>query len=440
MKRFLSLIALPILTTLCQANEPPEGFTALFNGEDLTGWHGWAIHEKNANPDQLAKLDKEQRAERIAAWSKDAAEHWSVENGDLVNDGKGAYLATDKAYGDFELLIDYKTVPKADSGIYLRGTPQVQIWDYTDPGKFGIGGDKGSGGLWNNAAGAKGKDPSEKADKPLGEWNHFRIIMVGDKVTVYLNDKLVVDHAAMANYWDRTKPIDPEGSILLQTHGGEIRWKNIFIREIPPEEADKILMDKNSDGFEQSFDGNDFEGWSGALDQYEIINHIIQCKSKTAGVIFTKAVYTDFAVQLEFKMPAKGNNGLAIRYPGQGRATRTAMCEIQLFDDDSKGDKLNPSQACGAIYGVTAPALGYTRPAGVWSHILVTVQGPTISVELNGTKILEQDVTKIDSKLTDYQAAGLKRREGSFGFCGHNDPVEFRNILIKNLAEVKGGK
>lgn len=434
MRRLLTLTSLIMLTSMASAGDPPKGFTALFNGKDLTGWHGWAIHEKNANPEQFAKLDKEEKAQRVADWTKDAATHWSVENGELVNDGNGAYLATDKSYGDFELLIDYKTVAKADSGIYLRATPQVQIWDYTDEGKFGLGADKGSGGLWNNAAGAKGKDPSEKADKAFGEWNHFRIIMVGDKVTVYLNDKLVVDHAAMANYWDRSKPIDKEAPILLQTHGGEIRWKDIYIREIPPEEADKILMEKNKDGFEQSFNGDDFNGWNGALDQYEIIDQTIRCKSKQAGVIFTDAVYTDFAVQLEFKMPPNGNNGLAIRYPGKGRATRTAMCEIQLFDDESKGDKLNPTQACGAIYAITAPALGYMRPAEVWNHILVTVQGPTIIVELNGTKVLDQDVTRIDKKLTDYQAAGLKRRGGHFGFCGHNDPVEFRNISIRNLG------
>ena len=435
MPRLFSIVSIVLLTTVCRAGEPPEGFKSLFNGKDLSGWHGWAIHAKESNPEQLAKLSPEARAKKIFDWTQDAKEHWSVEDGVLVNDGNGAFLATDKSYGDFELLIDYKTVPKADSGIYLRATPQVQIWDYTDKEKFKLGADKGSGGLWNNAAGAKGKDPLVKADNPLGEWNHFRIRMVGDKVTVYLNDKLVVDHASMANYWDRSKPIADKGPILLQTHGGEIRWKNIFIREIPADEANKILLEENKDGFEQSFNGHGFDGWDGAVDQYEIVDHALQCKNKKAGVIFTKESFTDFAVQLEFKMPPAGNNGLAIRYPGQGRATRTAMCEIQLLDDQAeKFRKLNPRNACGSIYGIVAPNVGYSRPAGEWNHILVNVQGPTITVELNGTRILHQDVTELNMKtLKDYQSAGLQRREGHFGFCGHNDPVKFRNIYIKNL-------
>src|SRR6185369_3843873 len=120
-----------------------------------------------------------------------------------VNDGHGAYLTTDREYGDIELLIDYKTVALADSGIYLRGTPQVQIWDFTkEGGKWNLGADKGSGGLWNNSAGAPGKDPLALADKSFGQWNSFRILQIGDKTTVYLNDKLVVDHAAMENFWD----------------------------------------------------------------------------------------------------------------------------------------------------------------------------------------------------------------------------------------------
>ena len=154
-----------------------------------------------------------------------------MENGELVNDGHGAYLTTDKEYTDYELLIDYKTVPKADSGIYLKENPQVQIWDYTEKAKFGLGANLGSGGLWNNSKGAPGKDPSELADKPFGEWNSFRIRQLGARTTVWLNGKLIVNNAIMENYWDRKSPLFPKGAIQLQTHGGEIRWRNIYIKE-----------------------------------------------------------------------------------------------------------------------------------------------------------------------------------------------------------------
>ena len=163
------------------------------------------------DPRKLAAMSDEERAKKIAEWTEDAKKHWTVEDGELVNDGHGAYLTTDKEYGDIELLIDYKTVAKADSGIYLRGTPQVQIWDSTkEGGKWDLGADKGSGGLWNNSPGAPGKDPLVLADKPFGEWNHLRIIQVGARTTVYLNDKLVVDHAIMENFWDRSlAPVRP---------------------------------------------------------------------------------------------------------------------------------------------------------------------------------------------------------------------------------------
>jgi hypothetical protein len=231
-----------VLLTLCaaRADEPkaPKGFKVLFNGKNFKGWHGV---QRDLDPRKLDAMPADEKAKKMAEWEADFKKHWRVENNELVNDGQGPYATTDKDFSDIELLIDYKTVPKADSGIYLRGTPQVQIWDYTDTNKFKYGSDKGSGALWNNSPGKPGKDPLVLADKPFGEWNHFRIIQVGDVTTVYLNDKLVVDHAVMENYWDRSKPLIEKGPIQLQTHGGEIRWRNIFIREIPKKEAKQIL-------------------------------------------------------------------------------------------------------------------------------------------------------------------------------------------------------
>ena len=122
---------------------------------------------------------------RKQASIEDIKQHWTVKDGVLVNDGKGLYLSTVKNYGDFELMLEYKTVAGADSGIYLRGVPQVQIWDTTEKaGKWKLGADKGSGGLWNNGkAGAPGRDPLVHADKPFGEWNSFHITMKGTLVT-----------------------------------------------------------------------------------------------------------------------------------------------------------------------------------------------------------------------------------------------------------------
>ncbi|MCH7225887.1 DUF1080 domain-containing protein [Haloferula sp. A504] len=218
---------------------PPEGFTALYNGKDLSGWWG----ANTENPEKYLALPPEELAAKMKGSLEDINKHWKAQGDELHNDGHGLFLTTEKLYADFELLVDYKTVPKADSGIYLRGIPQVQIWDSTEKAKFKLGADKGSGGLWNNRKGAAGKDPLVLADKPFGEWNHLRIIMVGEHVTVFLNGKLVVDHARMENYFNRKGRVPDKGPIQLQTHGGEITWRNIFIRDIGAGEAARIMAE-----------------------------------------------------------------------------------------------------------------------------------------------------------------------------------------------------
>jgi hypothetical protein len=213
------LLALPLTAAVEAAdNTPPEGFVALFNGKDLTGWKGLV-----GNPVTRAKMTPEQLALAQEKADQRMRDHWRVEDGALVFDGKGDSLCTAKDYGDFELYVDWKILPKGDSGIYLRGTPQVQIWD---PNHWKIG----SGGLYNNKKNPS--QPSKCADKPIGQWNTFRIKMIGEKVTIWLNGELVVDNVVLENYWERDKPIYPTGQIELQNHGNTLWFKNIYIREL----------------------------------------------------------------------------------------------------------------------------------------------------------------------------------------------------------------
>ena len=234
----LSSLILPPASPLAAAEgSAPEGFRAIFNGKDLSGWYGW-------NPHNGAKLEGTPKEENLKQQRADFPNHWRVENEELVNSGTGPYATTDEAFGDIELLIEYKTVAHADSGIYLRGTPQVQIWDVNQPDNPKNPDRRprlGSGGLFNNTPGTPGRDPLVLADKPFGEWNTFRIRQIGAKTWVWLNNKLVVDGAPLEHYWDRTQPLPAKGPIMLQTHGGEIRWRNLFVHEISPEEAKKIL-------------------------------------------------------------------------------------------------------------------------------------------------------------------------------------------------------
>jgi len=123
-------------------NTPPPGFVALFNGKDLSGWKG-LLKPPLDNPALRAKLTPEQRA----AAQKEADEvmraGWHVADGVLTFNGQGRNLCTAKDYDDFEMYVDWKIQSHGDSGVYLRGSPQVQIWDYI---QWKIG----SGGLYNN--------------------------------------------------------------------------------------------------------------------------------------------------------------------------------------------------------------------------------------------------------------------------------------------------
>lgn len=399
----------------------------LFDSQSLSGWHGCP----HLAPGQYEQVSQEQRD----AWQNEAETHWSVIEGELVNDGEGPYLTTDKSFGDYELQLEYKTVPLADSGIYLRGVPQVQIWDSTEESKFGIGADKGSGGLWNNNPGSAGKDPLVLADKPFGQWNHVRIVHVGEFVSVWLNDMQVVDRARMHNFWDRSAPLPRSGPIQLQTHGGEIRWRNVRAREIGADEANALLAARSGEGWKPLFDGSSLEGWQGAVADYEVVDGAIQCKPSRGGNLFTKESFSDFSVQLEFRLPPGGNNGLAIRYPGEGNPAYVGMTELQVLDNDApQYAQLDSRQYHGSAYGMAAAARGYLRAPGEWNHQVVTVVGPTIRVELNGFLILDTDLSKITEYMADSPHPGKERTEGFFGFAGHSDPVAFRKISVRPVS------
>jgi hypothetical protein len=409
----------------CPVFAQSDGFEPLFNGNDLSGWWGLGTE----NPAEWRAMPAGALEAKRQASLQEIQKHWRVEDGVLVNDGQGLYLTTLKNYADFELMLEYKTVPRADSVVYLRGIPQVQIWDSTDEKKFKLGADKGSGGLWNNKKHPEGKHPLALADKPFGEWNQLRILMVGERVTVHLNGQLVVDHARMDNYFSHGLPIPRSGPIQLQTHGGQISWRNILIREIGSAEANRILASKCWK------DGERPANWQGAVENYAFENGQIQCMAGKGGTIYTEKEYADFAVQFEFKLPPGGNNGLAIRYPGKGDTAYVGMCELQVLDNSAeKYAKLDPRQYHGSAYGMVAAHRGYLRPVGEWNFQSLEVVGSCIKVELNGTLILDADLSTVTEFLGGKAHPGKERTQGFFGFAGHKDPVAFRNISIKELS------
>ena len=197
----------------------------MFDGKTLNNWKGLV-----ADPIKRAKMTPEQLAAEQAKADEKMRAHWRANEGELQFDGKGDNLCTVEDYSDYELYVDWKITTKGDSGIYLRGSPQVQIWDRADTGPNPKA--LGSGGLYNNQ-----KNPSEplvNADASVGKWNTFRILMLGNRVTVFLNGQLVVNNTELENYWDRSQPIFPRGSIELQNHGNFLWFKNVYVRPLSP--------------------------------------------------------------------------------------------------------------------------------------------------------------------------------------------------------------
>lgn len=424
---------------------PPAGFTALFNSRDLAGWRGGDTYDHR----KLLALPPVERDAQIAKWTaslteqKNGRAHWSVDGDDLLNDGLGGYATTERDYGDFELLVDWKITTGTDSGVYLRGVPQIQIWDPAMPDPKGNGSAKGSGGLWNNDKTSPGRDPLVRADQPIGQWNHFRVIMVGSRVTVWLNDKLVVDHALLENYYDKKlpraqqRPIPARGPVQLQTHGGETRWRNIHLREIGSEEAGRLLASRGAEGYQPIFNGKNLDGWAGPLEVVAVKDGGLIWQKGKSGTIYWNKELTDFQARVQFKLPPGGNNGLAIRYPGTGDPAYTGMCELQVLDDNYEKIKapIDPRQAHGSAYGMVAAARGYHHPLGEWNFQEVTIKGSRARVELNGTVILDADLGTVDlaTVMANKPHPGKDRPSGFFGFAGHTDPVEFREISIKSL-------
>ncbi|MBE3124481.1 MAG: DUF1080 domain-containing protein [Acidobacteria bacterium] len=399
------------------------GFVPLFDGRGLDGWKGLV-----ADPPGRAKMTPAELLKAQTEADERMRTHWRVVDGALVFDGKGESLCAAPDYPDFELLVDWKIEKGGDSGIYLRGSPQVQIWD-------AAANPAGSGGLYNNQ---KGRSlPLEKADRPVGEWNTFRIFMIGERVTVYLNDRLVVDNTVLENYWERDKPIYPSGQVELQAHGNPLYFRNVFIREIPRDTAVPQLTEAEAaDGFAPLFNGRDLEGWTGDTKGYAAESgKIVIHPELGSGNLYTVREYADFVLRFEFKLAPAANNGLGVRAPLEGDAAYAGM-ELQILEDGSPVYwGLEPYQYHGSIYGVVPARRGALKPVGEWNTEEVTVRGRRVAVVVNGTTVVDADIDAATAGGTvdGRDHPGLKRESGRIGFLGHGSIVEFRRIRLKEL-------
>ncbi|MBD0832511.1 DUF1080 domain-containing protein [Aestuariibaculum sediminum] len=406
-----------------------EGYVSIFNGKDLSGWEGLV-----KNPIARQKMSKAELAKSQSVANTQMLKDWFVKDGVIGFKGEGYNnICTIKDYGDFEMLVDWKITHGGDSGIYLRGTPQVQIWDIA---RTNVGAQVGSGGLYNNQKNES--KPLVVADNPINDWNTFRIKMIGNRVTVYLNGVLVTDNVPLENYWDRSMDIFPKEAIELQAHGEDLGFRNIYVREIVSGD-DLLSQEERDSGFKSLFNGRDLDHWIGNKVDYVVENNEIAVRPKQGGHgnLFTAQEYSDFIFRFEFKLTAGANNGLGIHAPLEGDVAYVGK-ELQILDNTASiYANLEPYQYHGSVYGIVAAKRGFLNPVGEWNYEEVEVKGDHIKITLNGTVIVDSNIKEASKNGTaDHKDhPGLKRNSGHIGFLGHGSELWFRNIRVKDLTK-----
>ena len=417
----------------------PGGFTPLFNGEDLTGWRG----RPHFDPAAEGALSPEDRASKQAEWDADMRQHWKVERGEIVSDGHGVFLTTDRDYGDFELHLEWMLPEScADSGIYLRGNPQVQIWDPDCERDFQHGNQKGSGGLWNNPADSPGKWPLERADRPTGEWNTTRIRMQGEHVTVILNDRVVVDDARLANFFAAGTPLPEKGPIQIQTHGAPMRVRNVAIRELS-------TLEGSGPGW-RDLTGDDFENVNGEPGTWTWKDGGVHCTGRPVGVIKTKKPMKNLEMSVEWRHLTKGgNSGVFLWAPSsvlenlKPGSLPPGGIEVQVLDhgyaeefERSTGKKSDWFTTDGDVFPVGSsdmtpfppvapggkrsfPTARHSRGSPEWNHYSIRAIDGEVRLWVNGHEV---------SGGTDCKPA-----EGFLCLESEGAPVEFRRLRIREL-------
>ncbi|OAV72377.1 hypothetical protein Barb7_03117 [Bacteroidales bacterium Barb7] len=330
------------------------------------------------------------------------------------------------------MYIDWMLDPsgtEADAGIYLRGAPQVQIWDTA---RVKAGAQVGSGGLYNNQK--HESKPLKVADNPLGEWNTFYIKMTGDRVTVLLNGEKVTDEVILENYWDRNRPIFPVEQLELQAHGSKVYYRNIYVKELPRKKPFTLSEEEQKAGFKLLFDGTNMYEWTGNTADYTMEDGTISLVPgrSSGGNLYTREEYGNFTFRFEFQLTPAANNGLGIRTPMEGDAAYVGM-ELQILDDGHPVySDLEDYQYHGSVYGIIPAKRGLLKPVGEWNCQEVLADGDHIKITLNGEVITDGNIRDaVKNGTPDHKEhPGLFNTKGHIAFLGHGSPVKFRNIRI----------
>jgi len=445
-------------------------YEVLFNSKDLTGWKvpegdngHWKVVEGVIDYDAQseAKGDKN-------LWTQESFEDFSLHVEWRLKEARGLYpMRTILPDGSYQTDADGKVIvtptPNADSGILLRGVGlgQVNLWCWPI----------GSGELWSvrldqklTPAQRAAAVPKVRADNPVGQWNSMDITVIGDRVTVMLNNQIVIENAQIPGLPD-------SGPIGLQHHGGIdpktgqlgpasslVQFRNVLIRKLPrtgaqvrsvPVRAYRETPDgvtTNVDGFVTLFNGKDLTGWLTGPDNFWVVQDGVLTVTRPSDgqehnfdYLWAKDTYGDFILDLEFKVVEGTNSGIFFRTSDLKDPVYTGM-EVQIAGSYGR-PKITKTGTAGAIYDCEVPSKNAIKPPGEWNHCTLTCRGSRIEVVLNGEKVIDMDVDRWTeaganpdgTKNKFKQAIKDFARVGHVGFQDHGRPVWYRNIRIKRL-------
>ncbi len=438
-----------------------EGWEALFNGKDVKNFE---------------KLN--------------GTASYKIEDGTIIGTSQlgtpNTFLATKKTYGDFILELDVKVDNNLNSGIQIRSLSKEDVMGgrvhgyqvEIDPSARAF-----SGGLYDEAR-RKWLYPltiNEKgraAFRP-GEWNRYRIEAVGNNIRTWVNGVMCTN---------LVDDLTAEGFIALQVHsikdesqeGATVQWRNIRIKTtelaneqwpVDPEVREvSYLINELSDwekrkGFRLLWDGKTSKGWRGAKlnnfpeSGWQIEDGVLTVlatdgrESTGPGDIITVENFSDFELELDFKLTEGANSG--IKYfvdPKLNKGAGSAIgCEFQILDDKRHPDAkkgVAGNRKLGSLYDLIAatnleitdrPMAKFFKGINEWNRARIVAKNGKVEHWLNNEKIIEYDrfsqvfeALVNYSKYKDWPNFG-RWAEGPILLQDHGDTVHFRSIKIREL-------
>ena len=192
-----------------------------------------------------------------------------------------------------------------------------------------------------------------------------------------------------------------------------------------------------ADGFSPLYNGTDLSGWEvrgGKLSAWQADGELLSCTGEGGGWLQTAKTYSDFVLNLEYRIPPRGNSGVGLRIPPHGNPAHAGM-EIQILDDDADEHKqLAPAQYTGGVYYQAAPRRGAALPPGEWNSFEITCRGPLVKVVLNGEAVNDISVDKFTTGEGGHPPLSERPEIGRIALQSHGSRVDFRNIRVKDLT------